>query len=132
MIQYLQLKKYNMRIPTNINIYSQLMFGYCLKINRIYSFKGRRMHNDNFIGPFRRCMLSHTHIPTHMLVFRSVITGISKSNFWLHTFNTLLQPVFDQYVSLISCYYYTDVCHWLLNWSYVTKSILILKAIDSA
>ena len=52
---------------------------------------------------------------------RSVINCKLKSNFWLYIFTASL-PVFDhQDMCLLSCYYNTDGCHWLLNRCFVNE-----------
>ena len=64
--------------------------------------------------PLRRYAITHTCTHTSTKVFRSVINGMHKSNFWLQFLLKKLPP-FDQGMFLFLCYYQKDGCCWLSN-----------------
>ena len=88
---------------------------------------------SGFIQILHHCLLLETQALSGEVYFtcagahtcakasRSVISCKLKSNFWLYIFTTSL-PVFDhQDMCLLSCYYNTDGCHWLLNRCFVNE-----------
>ena len=71
--------------------------------------------------PFWRGVLLHVLLATPVQKHLEVINCKLKSNFWLYIFTASL-PVFDhQDMCLLSCYYNTDGCHWLLNRCFVNE-----------
>ena len=80
------------------------------------------------IRPFQeRCVIACAYIHTYTKMFKSVINGTCKSNFWPRIFTTCFLS--DQDICLYTLLLNRQSCHWLLNlssWRFWFWKLLIL------
>ena len=81
------------------------------------------------IRPFQeRCAIACAHIHTCTKMFKSVINGTCKLNFWPHIFTTWF-PIWSRYLPIHMLLLNRQNCHWLLklsSWRFWFWKLLIL------